>query len=41
MTLNRLHIHLDHLDERVQRHVTNVVVLVLQEPTQNVHREHA
>ena len=39
--LHSLRVHRDHLGERVQRDVSNVVVLVAEETAQDVHRQHA
>ena len=39
--LHSLRVHRDHLGERVQRDVSNVVVLVTEETAEDVHRQHA
>ena len=40
MPLNRLRVHRDHLGEGVERDVPDVVVLVAEEPSEDVHRQH-
>ena len=39
--LHSLRVHRDNLGERVQRDVSNVVILVTEEPAEDVHRQHA